>query len=286
MTIDQSVRVIAQLLLLVCVLAFIVGWRKIASARKLPYFLLRRELSSQGWRAITTGFVLGLISVLMLLFGNRVVFAIIPPTPSRTPTATITSTPSITTSPTISTTPTISATPTISSTPTETATPMLPAELAAVLIRETVTPQADAAFSPILVATRIDRRTYQPINPGDRFENPIAILYGAFTYNNLTDGVRWTSIWYFDQDIVCLETQAWDGGTGGYGYTECEPDQWLPGEYEIRMFIGETWIVSTRFTVEGNPPTPTPTATFTATLAPTPTASTTPTHSPSPTGAP
>ena len=283
-SIEQSLHTIGQLLILVCLLLLTIGWRRIASARRLPYFLLRRDLSGKGWRSVALGFVLGLFGVLFLIFGTRVAFMIVPPTPSRTPTATITLTPTITLSPTISTTPTISATPTITQTSTATSTPVLPEQIV-VLFRETVTPRPDAVISPILVAERIDRNN-QAINPGEEFENPLRRLFGAFTYDNLADGVRWTAIWYFGEERICVESTQWDGGTGGFGFTECEQEYWLPGEYEIQMFIGERWLVSTRFSVIGDPPTATPMITPTATASSTPTASGTPTPFSSPTLSP
>lgn len=281
MTIDRSVQWITLLLLMGWGLSLIVGWRQVSSARRLSYYLLRRERASRGWRWILLGLVLGVIALLASLFGKQVAYTIVPPTPSQTPTSTITLTPTITPSPTITQTPTITDTPTITPTPTQTTTPSLP-EAIAVLIRETITPLPEAAFSPIDVATRLDRLN-RPINPNDRFDNPLRRVYGAFTYDNLTDGVRWTAIWYFGEEVVCIETQPWDGGTGGYGYTECALDQWFPGEYEIQMFIGEFWKVSTRFTVFGAPPTPTQSPSPPATWSPTPSPSPSPSTTPSPT---
>jgi hypothetical protein len=137
------------------------------------------------------------------------------------------------------------------------------------LIRETVTPRPDAVFSPIEVATRLDAFN-RPVNAADSFENPVRMLYGAFTYENLSDGVRWTAVWYREDEVVCLESDPWTIGTGGSGYTVCEPGIWLPGEYEIQMFVGEVWLVSGSFTIVGDPPEPTlsPTPSPAATLTP------------------
>lgn len=118
------------------------------------------------------------------------------------------------------------------------------------LLRENQTPLPDAVFSPMLVARRIDNQN-QAVNPQEDFEAPIGRLFGAFTYNNLQDGIRWTAVWKLGSEVICIETQPWDGGTGGYGYTECEPENWVPGEYEIQIFYGELWMVSTRFEVIG-----------------------------------
>jgi hypothetical protein len=66
-------------------------------------------------------------------------------------------------------------------------------------------------------------------------------------------------LWYRGEEVVCFESKLWDGSTGGYGFTDCTPEAWIPGEYEVRMFVGELWKVSARFTVLGaGTPTATP----------------------------
>lgn len=226
MTIDQSVNAITIALFALMVLAGVAGWTQIRAARRLPYFLLRRRQMSRGWRWLMIGVVSGIMGVLAASFGKQTAYRIIPPTPSITP------------SPTITGTPTITPTPSVSPTPTITPTPQLPQEIR-LLLRETQTPNPQAAFSLIQVAERLDGFN-RPIRPQEDFENPVGRLYGAFTYDNLQDGVRWTAIWYLGDEVVRIETKPWDGGTGGYGYTECDPGRWEPGEYEIRIFYGES----------------------------------------------
>jgi hypothetical protein len=116
------------------------------------------------------------------------------------------------------------------------------------LIRETRQPPDEAAFSPPVFAKQINREN-QPINSKEDFQDPTGRIFGAFTYNNLLDNMRWTAIWYLGAEVICLETQLWDGGTGGYGYTECELPTWKPGEYEVQIFFGERWMTSSRFEV-------------------------------------
>lgn len=225
------------------------GWRRIRSAQELPFFTFRQRRIREGWRLVLLGFGLGIFGLVTRLFGERAVLVIITPTPSHTPLPsatlppTTTLTPSIT--PTASTTPTPSATPTPSVTP----TPEVPQALT-VLFRESVTPRPEAAFSNIEISRRLDTLN-RAIAPDTTFEIPLETLYGAFTYDFLDDGVRWTAIWYLGSEIICSETKPWDGGTGGYGFTECLPAEgWTPGEYEVQMFLGNTWIVSERFAVQ------------------------------------
>lgn len=260
LSITQTVQLVAVVLFLGLALAVWRGIRLIAGARELRFYSLRRDRVALGWRMILLGGGLGLAGLSVQLMGTRAVFAVIVPTPSLTPSPV----PSMT--PTITLTPTVTVTPVASNTPTITPTPSIPEELVLTFV-STVTPDANAAFSPILVAPRLDRSN-QPLGASETFLNPPRRLYGAFTYNNLRGGEQWTALWYVGSQVVCEESKPWDGGTGGYGYTECAPPQgWLPGEYEIRMFLGETWKVSAKFTVVASPATSTkpPTSTSTAT---------------------
>lgn len=206
--------------------------------------------------------LLGLAALFVLFYGRQVAYTIVPPTPSQTATPTITFTPTITYTPSITSTASITPTPSITLTPSITPTPQLPEEIS-VLLRETITPDPGSIFSPIQVATQLNN-SVQAVNPSEEFNLPLGRLYGAFSYNQMQDGVRWTAVWYRGSSIVCLETQEWDGGTGGFGYTECEPtDGWAPGDYEIQIFVGEEWKVSTRFTILSSSGTPTPDASVT-----------------------
>jgi type VI secretion system secreted protein VgrG len=136
-----------------------------------------------------------------------------------------------------------------------------------------VTPNPDALFSPLQFARQIDEGL-QPVDPAVEFENPIVHLYGTFSYNNMTDGVQWSALWYWEGELVYYESSPWEGGSGGYGYTDWAPDsdQWLPGSYEVQIFVGAEWKVSGYFTVTGDPVTPTITSTPTQTPTRTPTA--------------
>ena len=256
LTIEQWINTILVISFGLVILLFWIGLNRIRKARLLPYFVLRRKEMAAGWRVILIAVIVGFVALLFLGYGEAMVFLIVQPTPSITPTPSPTATPSHSPTPTITLTPSISPTATITRTPTQTPTPMIP-EAITVLFKETITPEANAVFSRIDVSRRLDNLN-RPINPDQEFQNPINTLYGAFTYDFLTDGARWTAIWYRGEEVVCVESKPWDGGTGGYGFTECNPRSlWLSGEYEIRMFLGEQWKVSARFTISGNPATPT-----------------------------
>jgi hypothetical protein len=169
-----------------------------------------------------------------------------------------------------------SITPTVSITP----TPSIPIAIGT-RFTSLVTPNPDAIFSPMKFAREI--KGNQPVNPAVEFAPPVGHLYATFTYDKVVSGVQWTALWYRvgDHELLCFETKPWDGGTGGYGYSDCEPapEKWLAGEYEVQLFIGMTWKVSSRFTVSGPTLTPRPSGTqvITMTVTPIPTISLTPT---------
>ncbi len=85
--------------------------------------------------------------------------------------------------------------------------------------------------------------------------------------------MRWTALWLRGDEVVCVpDTQIWEWGTGGYGYTECEPaNGWRPGTYIIQMFLGDQWWTSASFEIlEVATGTPTPGAAGAPSATPTP----------------
>jgi len=67
----------------------------------------------------------------------------------------------------------------------------------------------------------------------------------------MTPAAQWSALWYFGNELVYYETSPWDGGTGGIGYTDWNPEpfMWRVGEYEVQIFVGTSWKTSGRFTV-------------------------------------
>jgi len=257
MTIDQTISWLAWTLVLTGMVLGVVAVRRVFQAGRLRYYLLRREQAAGAWRLLLTAAAVVLASIVVFAFGRPAAYVVFPPTPSATPSPPPSATPTVTLTPTITVTPSISLTPSVTPTATASATPELPASLQ-LLYQDDVTPQPQAVLSPILVALRLTNFNI-PIDPADSFDNPVGRLYGAFSYDHMTDGVRWSAFWNRDGETICFETKPWDGGTGGYGYTDCLPEGgWPEGEYEIQIFIGTQWRVSTRFEIRGSPATATP----------------------------
>ncbi len=244
------------------------GLRLIQSARKLTFYRLRRQRETGGWRLLGLAAVLVLFAIALPMYGVPVVYRYFPPTPSITPTFTITPFRTITPTPTITLTPTVTDTPLVTDTATITPTPSLPLAVLA-LFQSSITPNPDAVFSPLTFSTKIDNE--QAVDPQTVFDNPIQQIFATYSYANMVPGSQWTAVWLRDGQQVCLETHPFAGSTGGYDDASCSNPVggWQAGTYETRIFVGEDWKVIGRFIVQGNPPTPLPSATPTYTRVPT-----------------
>jgi hypothetical protein len=277
--IRTGVQTAILLALLIGLVLLLIGWRTVKAGTRLRFFRKRREMLLHGWRMIFAAVGLGLVSLVVNSFAEPVVYRFFPPSP------TVTTTPTITITPTVSLTPSITFTPTITNTPSVTNTPSIPGEILS-LFESTITPVGDPIFSALVFAEELNEN-FQPINPAEEFANPIQKMYGMFSYDQMTAGAQWTALWYRNGELVFYETLPWNGGTGGYGYTEWEPpsDAWLPGTYNVQIFVGTSWLENARgtFIVTGEPPTPAPSTTPSRTPSPTNTIGPSPTRTLTPT---
>ncbi|HMN61324.1 MAG TPA: hypothetical protein PJ988_13210 [Anaerolinea sp.] len=269
--IQTGILVATIMAVLTGLIALLSGVQSIRSGKNLSYFRKRRERLTRGWRLVGLFIFLWIVALAINLFAEPVAYHYFPPSP------TITLTPTVTLTPTITVTPTITLTPTITDTPSITNTPSMPIALET-QFESTITPNPDAIFSPLNFARSLDK-DFQPVDPGVEFANPITRMFAVFSYDQMTVGAQWSALWYRGDQLVCYETLPWNGGTGGFGYSECDTpvDGWQPGEYEVQIFIGTIWKNSGRFTVTGEAPTPIPSATPTRTPIPTATIGPSPT---------
>jgi hypothetical protein len=272
------------------------GILSIRTARRLPFFRMRRERMVRGWRLLSWSVVLLILAFLLPNAIEPAIYNFFPPTATFTLIPTITLTPTISLTPTITLTPSITPTKSVSDTPTTSPTPHVPLAVE-MLFESTITPNPSAIFSQLTFTDGLDN-LYRPLKPGTLFQNPIDHMYAVFSYDGMVVGSQWTALWYRNGELVHFETIPWNGGSGGLGYTDWLPDpsEWHIGEYEVQIFIGQIFKQSGFFSVEGEPPTPAPTSTPTKTNTPTrtatptrtlrPTASITPTRTPRPSPAP
>jgi hypothetical protein len=284
--IHTAVQTAIVISILAVIFSILTGIRSIQKARTLKFFRMRRDRMVRGWRLMGFGVGMVFVSLFLNFFAEPIIYRVYPPTPTLTTTPTVTITPTITLTTTVTLSPTITLTPDVTDTPTITPTPFVPL-IIEILFESVVTPNAAALFSDLQFTQRIDD-DFLPVDPGTVFENPVGHLYAHFSFDNMLPGVQWTSLWYRNGDLVHYETKPWEGSSGGFGYTDWEPspEQWLPGEYEVQIFIGLEWKRSGRFMVEGEAPTPEPsssptaTTSATATLPPTRTPTATRTSTP------
>ena len=261
--IDTTFKVVLVLLGIGVIASLIMAFKSLNTARNLKFYRKRQDMIEYGWRLIFFSLMMVGIGFVFYRFGEPVAYHYFPPSP------TITRTPTITTTPTVTLTLQNSLTPTITPTLAQTYTPMLPSQVMATVLTP-VPVDNSAKFSPIQFATETDKDGLV-INTTDTFTLPITTLFAGYTFDNMTAGVRWTAVWLYEGNYLCAETQIWQFSTGGAGYSDyCNqkitPDMWKPGDYEVQIFVGQTWKTSGRFTVLGSEPTLDPSVSVTATL--------------------
>jgi len=113
------------------------------------------------------------------------------------------------------------------------------------------TPNPGAVFSPLTFTDGLDEN-FRPLNPGKVFQKPVGHLYVLFSCDGMTAGSQWTALWYRGRELVHYETKPWDGGSGGYGYTDWNPspELWIAGTYVVQIFIGEQFQIDGEFLIE------------------------------------
>ncbi|MCX6053941.1 MAG: hypothetical protein NTZ74_03320 [Chloroflexi bacterium] len=228
--------------------------KSIKIGKNLEFYRKRQDLVEHGWRLILLGIIFAAGGYLIFRFGEPVVYRYFPPSP------TITRTPTITITPTITKTPSQTYTPTITLTLAQTYTPAIP-DVVQTAIKTPVGVDTKAVFSVIQFSTQTKDGVV--INTSETFTLPVAQMFGGYSYDKMVTGVQWTAVWYYEDSVICYETKPWNYAPGGYGYSDAcntqEPAiQWQPGDYEVRIFVGQSWKSSGRFTIFGKENTFTP----------------------------
>jgi hypothetical protein len=275
---DIRAGIIAAIVLLVIGSFFIFrsGYRSWLSARRLTFYRIRRQRERAGLFTILIAFLFLGSAFVLYRYGEPVAYRYFPPSPTITITPSTTLSPTITLSPPITLSPTITNTPSTTDTATITPTPFIPPVIE-VLFESQVTPNPNAIFSELQFTTNCS--DFNSFTAATVFQNPITYMCAVFTYDQMTPGAQWTALWYRDGKLVHYETIPWNGETGGFGFTEREApaSEWLPGTYEVQIFVGLDWKQIGQFSIEGDAPTAIPT--FTPSLTPTPSRTVSPTNS-------
>lgn len=248
--IDTTFKVILILLALGILTSISMALKSLSTARHLDFYRKRQELMEHGWRLIFFAAIMGVAGFLFYQFGEPLAYRYFPPSP------TITKTPTITTTPTITQTLKNTLTPSITPTLAQTYTPALPF-VVQTKIQTPVGVDDEGLFSPVQFST--ETKDSVVINTTDTFTLPIVQMFGGYTFDQMTTGVQWTAVWLREGEVMCFETKPWDGGTGGSGYTDAcnqqfSSEDWLPGDWEVQIFVGQTWKSSGTFTILGDDP--------------------------------
>ncbi len=252
--IDTTFKLLLVLIAVAIFAALIAAFRSINAARTLTFYKKRHDFIMRGWQMVGLTIILGGIAFLMVKFGEPVAYRYFPPSP------TITTTPTTTTTPTITLTPRETFTPTVTLTLQYTYTPSIPG-VVQTAIKTPVGVDTKAIFSPIVFSTQTKDGVV--INTTDIFTPPVTQMYAGFTFDNMALGVQWSAVWLYEGSVICYETSAWKYSTGGAGYSDAcnnvlKPEQWLPGDYEVQIFVGQTYKSSGKFTITGGRPSSTP----------------------------
>jgi len=239
------------------------GLARLITPRTSRLFSERRRQMVAAWQQIFYGVVVLLIAAAVLFIGPPAIALVVPPTAtpllSPTPSNTPGPSPTVTLTPTATETrpPTDTPPPT---TPAPTGPPTLPVDLitppAGTL---TVTPPANGVIANLRVSRVNDCASTQ--GSGDFFDTQPRALYALFDYNNWQRDAQWTYVWRRDEAIVSVVSALWDGSTGGCGYAEYDGGgaEWVPGVYQVQIFLGTMYMDQATFTISDSTPTPSPT---------------------------
>jgi hypothetical protein len=283
-SVEQTAVWVAVILLGGAILLVLAGILFLRRAPRQPFFLARQQTAAAGWRLFLIALGILLLAGLVRLFGAPVALQVITPTPSMTYTPSMTFTPSLTQLPTETLPPTITLTATRTLVPSSTGIPALPPSVLHDFTSNVV-PAANILLGPIVFTTAYSTNL-EALNTGDVFFNPQQRIAGIFSYMGINLGVQFTAVWLRNGELVYWDPYPWNKSANGTGLVEWNlaPGFFVPGAYEVQIFIGTQWYRSGRFNIVGPAPTATRTPLPSDTRIPVvlPTSTTTQTLQPSP----
>ncbi len=153
-----------------------------------------------------------------------------------------------TASATVSSAPQPSATATwLTPSPSPTVTPT---QIEITPLPSSVTPPPEAVLQIVAVDSSVTN-DLMPVNPRTVFEAGIVRVYFWVTYAHMMDGVAWERLLLRNGVLVQGGAYLWNGGEEGTeGYFFGDAEGFAPGEYEIRLMLGEVIAAATTFVVE------------------------------------
>ena len=75
-------------------------------------------------------------------------------------------------------------------------------------------------------------------------------IQARFNYRNMTPGLSWSYIWYFERSEIQRDTQTWEGGTQGV-WVMPAAGEFVPGQYRLELYIENALSASADFVVAG-----------------------------------
>jgi hypothetical protein len=242
----------------VCLAGILIGVlaaaRYTREAKTSQFYFIREQARVKAGRVtIAVGFLVVVtiaLAILVTVF-NR--FALVAqdgptPTPTPTPSPTAPATAVATASPTTMLIPTPKPTATASPSPTIIPTVVTPSATPTPIVG-VETPSPDATFGEITMARSVTDDN-KPKNPGTVFPAGISQLYAFFDYQNLSDGVLWTQVWYREGKEIGSESNLWEWGSYGTAWIFLKPVGGYPrGEYKVSLYIGDELKQAATFTV-------------------------------------
>lgn len=272
-------------------LLFAISLRLFRRSRKDTYWRRRRDAGQRGLRVFSLAILLLIVSAGTCLFTILAALIDDKNSPDTTPTSlveSITTTETPTPADTASDNPTplstatsapeeLSATltpePQITETPAQTNTPVVVIVTATPQLMPTHTPfptftpvVTHLAQSPVapdpdasILITALDDRisdTLRPVNPRTAFIAGTRRIYFFVLFDDMAAGVQWRRELYRDDELVDQSRYQWGKENAGTTYFFFGNNEgFAPGDYEIRLYIGESDepISASEFTVLPTP---------------------------------
>jgi hypothetical protein len=290
MTVQQIATLLPYLiggLFLLAFASFLLSVYHLRRGRTGQYWRLRRQAGQFGGKLFLTSLVLFVLALALALYsglaaiafrGINNLFAPNPPVlqgvalptitstvtetpiPTATTRATVTDTPTLTPTritstpePTATSTPTLTLTPTLTQTPTITPTPTSTYESVLRLTPPFSTRHARPEASiQITAADEAISSSQTPLQPRTIFSAGVKRIYLFMNYQGMDDGVAWTRVLYRDDVAVQGQAYLWSMGENGASFFFFgSEDGYVPGSYEVRLYLGDTEVNRFAFTITG-----------------------------------
>ena len=268
--ITPYLRLLAFLFFALVVVGIIFGVLYLRRARTDRYYVMREKARRRAVWWLSGSGVMFAVGILLLVMSARSPSSPPPdPVPSPAPTAQATDTaePVATYVPIDDSTPTVIPSPEATR-PTATP-PFIPTPTPAY-------PVPDAILTPLpgavaagpeaqidLVTFSADVENGRPVDPGFEFPAGDARINFFFEYSGMAQGVTWTYAWYQNGEYLDGNTCLWGlrdedcpsiFGRSGTNYLFYRlPGGWVPGSYEVRIWVEERFQGTSRFIVTPAP---------------------------------